>query len=184
MLPVLEEEVDAVLLLLHLHALVVHVVLQDHLFQEEQRLLVPRVLAQLHHRAPGVRRELLLAVLALLKVLRELDHEALLNRHALVDFLRNGELDLDAPRVRLRVEEARVDELHVLEPADLAQAERKELLALALGVDPGRALVAAAVAALVDDRLLGDALADVVLRGDAGQAEVGARFRGAKLCST
>lgn len=175
-------------------------VLEDELLEEEEGLLVLDLLADLDGRLPRVRRVAALARVALLVLQDELDGEHLLELDAVEDLLLDGQLDAQAPRVRLspaRVKASgalrtaqsaarsqtrepsapykpRIDELDAREPRYLLQAHGEELARLELGSDPARAEVAPAAAALVQQDRLGDAVRDV----DLGPQAVDAFVRG------
>lgn len=72
-------EVDAIVLLVHLQHLLVSVVLEDQLLDKEEGLLVLDVLSDLDYCSPSVRRELLLAIVALSICFHKLHQKGLLD---------------------------------------------------------------------------------------------------------
>ena len=149
------------------------IVLDDELFEPEERSFVFDSLSDLYLRDPGVRSEALLAVFALHVGDDELDLERLLEQCAVEHLLLHSELDLDAFGVRLGPDEAGVDQLDSLESLDLLETEREQFGRLELRVRPGRALIPVAVPAVLERERLRQPLRDV----DARLQTVDARVR-------
>lgn len=118
-IPLGKVEVYAVVHLLNVDGVLVGAMLEDELLEVEESALVRDLLADLDDGAPGVVRVRLCAVGALVVVLDVLDLERLLHDGALGDLLLHRDLDLDAPGMRLRPDEARIDDSQLVEPPQL-----------------------------------------------------------------
>ena len=113
----------------------------DHLLHREQRARVLGALAQLHLRRPQVLGRHLVAAVAIARAHDKLDDGALLQRRAAQHLLAHRQLHLEPPRVRLRPDPARVDEVEAAQPAHAAHAHREQLGRLGLVRHPLRVAV-------------------------------------------
>ena len=118
-----EVEIDAGVLRLDVHGVRVRLVLDDQLLQIEQRLLVLCLLSHLHHCSPVVVRLLSMTGLAEQILHYVLADEHLLQNGAVEHLLLDGQLDLQSLRVRLGVQEHRVDQVHLVHVLQLLYAE-------------------------------------------------------------
>ena len=168
-----EEKVDTVLGLLDVEGIPMGAVLHDQLLEEQKGSLVEDLLADLDGGSPDVGRVRLGALGALL-VGHDVDHlEALLEEHAILDGVLDGELDLDTARVWLCPDEARVDDADLVQAAQLLEAQGQQLAGLGGGHDPagGGHEPSVAVSAEVEGGLALDALGNVDGELDAVVAE-------------
>ena len=91
------------------------------------------------------------------------DLEALLEEHAILDVILDGQLDLDSARVRLGPDEAGVDDADFVETPQLFEAEGEQFAGFGGGHDPagGGHEPSVAVSAEVEGRFALDASGDV-----------------------
>ncbi len=159
--------------LLDRHGLVVRVHLQNQLLQVEEGFFVSGTLSHLHHTLPEVLGLHALTLLTDLIDYLELDNAGLLQNGA-AHVLLTRELDLDALGMRLCPDEAGVNQAHLVHALDALQAQGEELTRLERRLDPcGRRLqVALALAAELQQALLGQLVGDVDLGLDALHAGV------------
>lgn len=131
-----EEEINTILGLLDIQGVPVGIVLEDELLQEEERALVKDLLADLDTSLPVRRGERLLTLPALLGVDDEDDLETLLEEHAVLDRVLDGELDLYPPRVGFRPDETGVDDSHFVETPEPLETQGEQLSGFGQGRDP------------------------------------------------
>ena len=136
--PLGKEEVDTVVDFLDVDCVLVGAMLQNQLFQVQERPLMRHLLSDLYRRSPCVVGVALGAVWTLVVVLCELDLEALLHDGAFVDLRLHRDLDLYPPAVRLGPDEAGVDDSQLVESAQFSQAESEQFARFGVGDDPGR----------------------------------------------
>lgn len=122
------EKVQPTRVRLNAERVLVRLVLQYHLLEVEQRLPVDRLLADLHHTAPKVLRLRTVAIVAHLIVDRKLDDKHLLQNDIAHHLPVHGQLHLDALRMGLRPNEARIDQLHLPQPLQALQTEAEQFL--------------------------------------------------------
>lgn len=103
--------------------------LDDQLLEVEERLLVVRLLADLHHRVPVVLRCRPVALVAVLVCHNILDHKLLLQNGRRKHLLLDHHFDLDALGMRLRPDEPSIYQSHLTQLQSL-QAQRQELTRL------------------------------------------------------
>lgn len=146
--------------------------LQDELLDQEEGLLVVDMLPDLHDCAPCVRGELLLAVITLHINLSKLSDEGLLHLGFIIELLLYGQLDLDALGMRLCPHEPCLQDLGTVEPFDLLEQQRQQILAISFAGDPGRSHVSMAESTEIDDAFLGNSESDVGFGDGAGLTDV------------
>mmetsp|Transcript_9609 Transcript_9609/g.22787 ORF Transcript_9609/g.22787 Transcript_9609/m.22787 type:complete len:490 (+) Transcript_9609:651-2120(+) len=167
--PVQEVEVNTIWNLLDVDRLLVRFILEDELLEEVESTLVVHLLPHLDDSAPGALRGNHVAVCALEVMDHHLNHEHLLQNHAAVNLLLDRQLQFQTPRMRLRPDERRVDELHFVQALDALQTNLQQLLALRLACHPqlrGVEVSSTCAAVLHWDRF-GNAFGDVNPRSDA-----------------
>ena len=119
-------EVEAFRSLLDSDSLLVGLVLENQLFEEQERALVDDPLAHLHLAGPRVRRPRLLAIVALRILNHEFNAERLLQHRVVLHFLLHSQLELDAARVRLRPDELGVEQLYFFEALHVLEADGQQ----------------------------------------------------------
>lgn len=166
--------------LLDVDGILVCSVLQNRLLEIQERPLVRHLLSHLHAGSPCVVCVALCAIRALVVVLCVFHFEALLHDGAVTDFRLHRDLDLDTPRMRLRPDEAGIDDSQLVESSQFLEAESEELTGFGRGNHPrvGRRQPSVAVAAHVQGCFALDAACRVRLEFYAIIAECAGR-----LCS-
>jgi len=105
----------------------------------------------------------LLTVGALEVLHGELNLECLLKERVCLNFLLHGKLEFNSARMWLRPDEGGVQEFDAFQARHVLEAKGEELGGLELAEGPGRPQVAIAIAAMLQDELLGNALSNVNL---------------------
>ncbi|TYZ67814.1 hypothetical protein PybrP1_005624 [[Pythium] brassicae (nom. inval.)] len=114
----------------------VRLVLENDLLEAQERALVLRLLADLHERPPRVVPVLLHAVRALHAPDHKRHDARVLDDRVVEHLALQRELHLDALRVRLGPDEARVHELRLAQAVHALEAERHELRRLPVAREP------------------------------------------------
>lgn len=146
---ILELEIEAIMHILNVKALLSSIVLNDELLKEKESPLVVDPLSDLDLCHPQVRRIGFLTVLALLISDYELHDKALLKKGTIEDLFLDSELDFYTSRVRLCPNEARINKLHSFQTLDLLKADGKKLTRFKGSMSPGRPQVAIALTTVV-----------------------------------
>jgi hypothetical protein len=114
------------------------------------------MLTHLDHCAPGVRSELLFAVVALHVKFGELSDKGLFHFGLVVDFFFDGDFDLDSFGMALSPDEAGIDDFGFVESLDFFKQEGEEFLTVAITSNPWGSHVPVTESAEVDNGLLGN----------------------------
>lgn len=120
-----EEEIKTVRTVLDVIAALMRAMLQNHLLQVEEGLLVRCPLTNLHNRVPCVARHASVTLVAHLILYNVVDLKYLLQYRRCEDLLLDGQLHFDALRVRLRPDEAGIHETDAIQVLDFFQAQRQ-----------------------------------------------------------
>lgn len=130
-------------------------------------------LPHLHLTVPGVRGPGLLTIVALLVLHYELYAEGLLEQGTALNFLLHGKFNFDSAAVRFCPNKFSVNKFDFLESFHLLEAKCKQVCRLKLILPPWGAVIAIALAAVVELTLSGNSFSDVDLRFEAADACIG-----------
>ena len=156
-------EVKAIWCLNNTNCFFVGVVLQNQLLQKQKCALVCHSLAHLNLTVPSVRCPGLLTIVALLVLYDELYVEGLLEQSAALNFLLDGKFNFDSATMRLCPNKFSVDKFNFLKSFHLLEAKSEQVRRLKLILAPWWAVIAIALAAVIELALFGYTFSDVYL---------------------